>query len=332
MATINDVSKLAKVSLATVSRVVNQPEIVNPKTRARVLQAIEELNYRPNIIARSLLAKRTFAVGVIVNNFTSYYGAMVQGVEREIRRHGLTTIVCSSAETAEGERQAINFLRERQCDAAVYHLEFMPDDEIVSQCLRTGTFVLMNRHIPTLTKNCVYVDNVRGGVMAARYLYERGHRKIATITGPFSYPEVRDRLNGFRDELARLGAPLAASLVFEGGFSRESGYRLASRVFDRLGEVTAVFCHSDDIALGLMEAARQLDVAVPDYLSVLGYDDMEFAEYVTPRLTTIRQPLGDIGGAAGLLAKTLLDKDADASEVGRVFDPVLVERESVASI
>lgn len=331
MATINDVSKLAKVSLATVSRVVNQPDIVNPKTRERVLEAIRELNYRPNIIARSLLAKRTFAVGVIVNNFTSYYGAMLQGVERELRQQGLTTIVCSSAETAEGERQAINFLRERQCDAAIYHLEFMSDDEIVSQCHRTESYVLMNRHISVLGKNCVYLDNVRGGAAAARYLFGRGHRRIATITGPSSYPESRDRLTGFRDELARLGAPLAGSLIFEGTFTRESGYRLASQVFDRLGEVTAVFCQNDEMALGIMEAARQLEVAVPDHISVLGYDDQEFAEYITPKLTTVRQPLFEIGRAAGALVKALLDKEVE-NEVCRVFEPVLVERESVANI
>lgn len=331
MATINDVSKLAKVSLATVSRVVNQPDIVNPKTRERVLEAIRELNYRPNIIARSLLAKRTFAVGVIVNNFTSYYGAMLQGVERELRQQGLTTIVCSSAETAEGERQAINFLRERQCDAAIYHLEFMSDDEIVSQCHRTESYVLMNRHISVLGKNCVYLDNVRGGAAAARYLFGRGHRRIATITGPSSYPESRDRLTGFRDELARLGAPLAGSLIFEGTFTRESGYRLASQVFDRLGEVTAVFCQNDEMALGIMEAARQLEVAIPDHISVLGYDDQEFAEYITPKLTTVRQPLFEIGRAAGALVKALLDKEVE-NEVRRVFEPVLVERESVANI
>jgi LacI family transcriptional regulator len=331
VATINDVSKLAKVSLATVSRVVNQPEIVNPKTRARVLQAIEELNYRPNIIARSLLAKRTFAVGIVINNFTSYYGALLQGAERELRRQGLTTIVCSSAETAEGERQAINFLRERQCDAAIYHLEFMPDDEIVSHCLRSGTFVLMNRHIGALSKNCVYIDNFHGGAAAARHLFEHGHRKIATITGPINYPEARDRLTGFRDELARLGAPLAPSLVFEGAWARESGYRLASQVFDRLGEVTAVFCQNDEMALGLIEAARQLDVSIPDHLSVVGYDDMEFAEYITPKLTTVRQPLFEIGLAAGALAKALLDKDGE-TDVARVFEPVMVERDSVAAI
>ncbi len=332
MATINDVARRAAVSVATVSRVVNRPEIVNPTTRARVVQAIEVLDYRPSQIARSLLLKRSNAVGVAINDFsTDYYGRMVQGVEDVFRRQGIATIVCSTGATAEGERNAVRFLVERQCDALILHLDALRDEDISTMPFGNTPVVFMNRYVGRRPDQSVFLDHRQGGRLAAEYLLSLGHRRFATLTGPQRYYEARQRLEGFQAALLEAGCALPASHVFEGDFLETGGIAAAPHLLALRHQVTAIFIHNDEMAAGFMAEARRAGVEIPADLSVLGYDDIDLARHVHPRLSTIRQPLRGIGQAAGELALAMLQGQRTDLHKKR-FDPEIVARDTVRAI
>ncbi len=329
MATITDVAKRADVSVATVSRVVNRPEIVNAATRARVARAIEELSYRPSQIARSLLLKRSNAVGVVINEFSSdYYGRMVQGVEDIFRQQGIATIVCSTGATIDGERDAIRFLCERQCDVLIMHLDAMRDDDILNGVIGTTPVVFMNRNVDAQPDRSVYLDHRQGGRLAARYLLSKGHTRIATLTGPLDYYEARHRLEGFKTELAEAGHPIPDDFIIEGDFLEESGALFAPTLLALVDRVTAIFFQNDDMAAGFMPVARRAGVDIPAHLSIIGFDDVDLARHVYPRLSTIRQPLRRIGQAAGQVALSLL-QGRDPGGIQRAFEPEIVERDTV---
>jgi LacI family transcriptional regulator len=332
MATINDVARQADVSVATVSRVVNRPEIVNPVTRARVIAAITDLDYRPSQIARSLLLKRSNAVGVAINDFSSdYYGRMVQGVEDVFRQQGIATMVCSTAATLEGESRAIRFLTERQCDVLILHLDAMRDADIAVAPFGNTPVVFMNRFVGRQPDRSVFLDHREGGRLAARFLLGNGHRRIATLTGPLHYYEARQRLEGFKAELASAGLPLPDSHIVQGNFLESAGAAAAPQLLALRGEITAVFAHNDEMAAGFMAAARIHGVDVPDELSVLGFDDVDLARHVYPALTTIKQPLRAIGQAAGELGLALL-RGHNPDGLQKMFAAEIVVRSTVRAL
>ena len=329
MATIVDVSRKAGVSTATVSRVLNHPDMVDEKTRDLVRLASEALGYRPNRIARDLARRSSQTVGVVVNNFSSpYYGVMLDGVDEALVASGWTVIAEASRETADGELRAIQSLMDRQCDTIVVHSDSLDDEALTALFGKNDKLVLMNRLLESFSDRCVHLDNALGGWTAADHLIERGHKNIATITGPETFHEVRGRLKGFQDALKAAGLPLPAHRVIEADFSSAGGKRAVSDLLKRDGSVTAVFSHNDEMALGVIEAARELGLSVPDDLSIIGFDDIAMSALAWPALTTIRQPLHAIGAACGELAFAM-SRQADTTDLQRVFNAQLIERGTV---
>ncbi len=332
MVTMVDVSKRAGVSTATVSRVLNNPDIVDEKTRKAVNEVIAQLGYRPNIVARDLASRSSRTVGVVINRFSAaYYGRMLDGVEAALAPLNFKTIAESSRETIDGERSALESLMSRQCDAIVLHSDLLSDEELSNLMVRNPNLVLMNRLVRGYEQQCVYLDNVRGGEIAAQYLVEKGHRDIAIVTGPKTFYEVADREEGFRAHFNGLGLDAEDCLTLESDFTYRGGHDAMKRVLDSGRSLSAVFFHNDEMAAGGLEYCRENNVSVPGDISVLGFDDVDIARYIFPKLTTIRQPLNPIGVAAGTLAHARA-MGMPTFELKKVFEAEVVERSSVSPI
>ncbi|SLN63468.1 LacI family DNA-binding transcriptional regulator [Pseudooctadecabacter jejudonensis] len=330
MVTMADVARRAGVSKATVSRAFSQPDVVDKSTRALVQAAVAELGYRPNEMARGLASRSSKTVGVVINRFDSlYYGALLDGAEKAIAAEGFKMLAESTRERAEGEREAWSSLLERQCEAVVVHSDSLNDDELTIWMQERPTSVLMNRFLHDVEDRCIHLDNRRGGAMAASYLYDKGHRTIAMVTGPRKFYEVRDRSAGFMETLRGLGV---TPHVIESDFRVEGGYTAVLALLDRDPAITGIFFQNDEMAAGAYEACRERGVRVPDDLSMIGFDDIPVARHLMPKLTTIRQPLRDIGGAAGQLAHALATGQSDTSHIPRVFEAEVVERASVVEV
>ena len=329
-ATIDDVSRLARVSPATVSRVLTGSAPVAAATRRRVLAAVEALGYRPNAFARALVTNRSGGIGVTVNEVSSpYFGAVIAGLERVTRREGLHLMVSSGEADVVSERASIEFLLGRRADALVIQAEALGDDAL-RELVREGPVpaVVFGRSVPGAEGACVVLDNVRGGALATDYLLERGHRRIGHIAGPLTFPDARDRLTGYRRALGAAGVSERDGDVVESDFHEEGGARAAARLLERAPDLTAIFVANDQMAAGALRALREYGREVPADVSVVGYDDVILAQYLTPALTTVRQPLVEMGVAAASLLLSRLD--GVTREVVHRFEPELIERRSVA--
>lgn len=331
--TIKEVSLLARVSPATVSRVLNGTARVNEGTRKRVVEAVRVLGYRPNAFARALATNRSGGIGITVNQVASpYFGAFIKGVEEVARAAGIHLMVSSGFADAELEQDSIEFLLGRRCDGLVVQAEGLSDAYLIDLVRRAGTpVVIFGRHVAEIEDACVYMDNVLGGMLATNYLVEHDHRHIAHVTGPLAWPDARDRLQGYRQALEAAAIGFDERYVIESTFYEEDGALAVLSLLERAPELTAIFLSNDQMAAGAMRVIRDQGRVIPSDISIVGYDDVYLARYLTPELTTIRQPLLDMGRtAAHLLLERLGEEQGE--EVVRRFDPELVERQSVAKL
>ena len=332
MATIREVSRLAGVSTATVSRVLNGTSRVAPPTRERVLEAIATLDFKPNTFARGLATNRSGGIGITVNEVSSpYFGAFIQGVERVVRAKGIHLMVSSGYADAALERASVDFLLERRCDGLVVQADALPDEALIDLVQHgDAPVVVFGRSIAEIADACVVLDNELGGTLATAYLLRHGHRHIGHVTGPLAYADARDRLIGYRRALEAAGIAYDERYVVESTFLEEGGAVAAGRLLERAPELSAIFLANDQMAAGAMRALRERGLRIPDDVSVVGYDDVFLARYLTPTLTTVRQPLVEMGRAAADLLLARLD--GDRREVVHRFEPELVERQSVARL
>ncbi|MHA7879324.1 MAG: LacI family DNA-binding transcriptional regulator [Saccharospirillum sp.] len=330
MATIREVSRHAQVSVATVSRVVNGSKWVAETTRQRVLDAMAELGYQPNAFARSLATNKSDTIGMVVGDLTGpFFGPLMQSAERVIRQAGKHLIVTAGHATLEDERDAVEFLLKRRCDALIVHLDRMPDEDVIQLFDREPTpIILENRLIPEWQDRCIRIDNEAGGYLATRHLLELGHRQIAHITGPLYKADARDRLAGYRRALEEAGIGFDEHAVVEGDFLESGGARALQRLWQRKVHFTALFCGNDLMAIGAMNRFRHQGMKVPEHCSIIGYDDVLMSSYVEPALTTIRVPVEDIGTQAAQLALSVYGQTFN--DVQRCFSPELIVRQSAA--
>jgi LacI family transcriptional regulator len=332
MATIREVSRLARVSPATVSRVLNGTTPVAPVTRKRVLEAVAALAYTPNAFARGLATNRSGGIGVTVNEVSSpYFGAFIAGVEQVAREEGLHLMVSSGFAEAEAEHASIEFLFGRRCDGLVVQAEGLPDDDLID-LVRSGPapVVVFGRSVAEIEDACIVMKNEPGGALATQHLLEFGHRRIGHVAGPLSYPDARDRLHGYRRAIEAAGLVYDERCVVESNFLEEGGAKATARLLERVPELTAIFFANDQMAAGGMRTLHESGRDVPGDISVVGFDDVFLAQYLTPTLTTVRQPLVDMGRSAAHLLLARLGHDR--REVVHRFDPELVERQSVARV
>ncbi|MEJ2382845.1 MAG: LacI family DNA-binding transcriptional regulator [Xanthomonadales bacterium] len=328
MATIYEVSELAGVSLATVSRVMNNSGKVAAATRKRVEDAMRELGYRPNSIAQSLASHRSNCVGVLVSELHGpIFGALLGTIESELRHAGKFAIFSVGHNEAERERQGIEFLASRNCDALILHVEALPTEYFLENTPELLPFVLINRDDPPLLDNCIRLNNEQGGYLATRSLLELGHRRIGYISGPVGWGDADARIAGHRRALREFGVAFEDRLFVEGNYQWRSGELGTRRLLEIEPNLTAVVCANDEMAAASIRVIRDAGLGVPEDLSVIGFDNVRWSSYLEPQLTTIDYPADQLGCMAARWVLRNVYGDTGV-EVQQDFEPRLVRRAS----
>jgi LacI family transcriptional regulator len=324
--TIVDIAEAASVSASTVSRVLRHDRRISPATTERVHRAAEELGYRPNLIAQELVKGRSMTIGVLIQHpASSYFGQILNGIEVALGDTGYHSLVASGDWRRERERSALDLLVRRRVDALIVIGGTLPDEELASAVASVPT-ICVSRSAPTGSHGIV-VENREAARRAVEHLIGLGHERIAHITGDPVMTDARARLAGYLDALRAAGIAPDARLVVEGGFLVDGGARGVDELVERGAELTALFVANDVMAPSALLALARHGLDVPGDVSVVGFDDDEQAAWLRPPLTTMRQPLFDIGMRAALGALRLLDGDDPQLPV---LVPELVVRESTA--
>jgi len=331
MATIYEVSKLAGVSLATVSRVMNDSGKVTPKTREKVLAAIAELGYVPNSMAQSLASRRSNSVGILIPELHGpFFGVMLSSLEKELRDAGKRVIITAGHSDENKERDCIEFLLGSSCDALILHVYSVPHDYLVELNKGPVPIVILNNYVPELADNCIFLDNEHGGYIATKALLELGHTDLAYISGPHWKSDSFKRLAGHKRAMQEFGLEVNEKLIIEGNFEEASG-RAAMQQLLSLGiSFTGVVCANDEMAAGAIDIARKQGIGVPDDISVIGYDNVYFTNYLNPRLSSIGCRISEMGQMAARCVLKNAYGQTDL-EIQNTFKPRLVLRESVKS-
>ena len=332
MATIYEVSNLAGVSLATVSRVINNNTRVSDKTRQKVESAMRELGYRPNSIAQSLASNCTNSVGILVSELHGpFFGQMMAGIESELRAAGKHVIITTGHSEEDKEKEGIDFLITRNCDALIVHVEGLTDEYLIELSKGKTPIYFMSRIIPKLEENCIHLDNELGGYLAAKALIEQGHTKIAYISGPQFKPDSQNRLRGHKRALSENNIDFNEKLFFEGDFKETGGKEGLKNLLGKNASFTALVCANDEMASGAMTYAREHNFALPEDLSIIGFDNIIFSRHIYPKLTTIDNPVYEMGHmAAKLVLKNVYQQKGIS--IDYFFEPAVISRDSIAHI
>lgn len=296
------------------------------ETKNRVLEIVEEMNYKPNALARSLITRKTKTIGLVLPDITNpFYPEVARAIEDIANNKGYSVMLCNTDNNLEKEKRYINVLKEKFVDGIIFTTDTSLNQEEFNNLVGNTPTLILDENVEVNYKYGVFVDNVKGGYEAGKYLLGLGHKKIACITGPLESKNSLDRMEGFRGVLLKHGIKLDKSLTFEGDYKIESGIKAIKYFGNR--EYTAIFAFNDMMAFGVYKGLKSKGYNVPEDVSVVGFDDLDFAQIVEPSLTTIKQPVYKIGKAAGeLLIKIIEDKSCDDNII--VYEPKLVKRGS----
>jgi LacI family transcriptional regulator len=300
--TIVDIAREVGVSHATVSRVLNGHEGVKPATRQRVLDAVERLGYVANLQARRLAGGRSHVIGLIVSGLTNgYTNQLLEGIEIAVSETDYDLLLYSSISRTRRrihESSYVDRLINGLADGLLIISPFFPEAYIERLEQHNFPYVLVDHSDQRGNRPVIYATNHQGAREATEYLTQLGHRRIGFITGWQLHPSTSERLEGYKAALAAHGLVFDAALVRQGDFLTEGGYRAGLELLTLPDAPTAIFASSDDMAIGVMDAARQLHLRIPDDISIVGFDDIHQASLVYPKLTTVSQSLSQTGAAA----------------------------------
>lgn len=334
MTTISQVAKRAGVSKATVSRVLSGNGYVGQEKRERVLQAIAETGYRPNLLARNLANKSTQTIGLVVTN-TLYSGnifsELMSHSARIMEQQNRQLILADGKHTAEQERAAIQFLLDLRCDGIIIYPRFLSIDEldaIISQ--HKQPILVINRRLRINDSFCIYSDQKAASQMAVSYLIEQGHREIAFITGSLDSPTSQERLSGYQTALHAQGIAINQQLIVQGKWTAQSGMMAVNTLLATGQSFSAIVASNDEMAIGAIKQLTVNNIAVPETVSVIGFDDIPLAPYIIPSLSSIKFPVTDmINQTINLLVSML-----DGGELTQLkpFKGSLVLRDSVTVV
>ena len=327
MSTLHDVAKLAGVSPMTVSRVVNGSDAVSPLLRERVEQALAETGYMPNKLARSLRARRTDTIALLLPDMTNpFFTTLAHGVETAAREAGLTMILANSDEREDEEQRLAQMLLQRQVDGILVVTAGTGEDTIRLCRDHDVPFVAVDRRPEGAEADVVRTDSEDGAHKLGQLLVELGHRNMAALAGPASVPTAADRVAGFRRAVVT-EAGLPEPLVLYGSFSIESGRDMALRAMATEPRPTAVFAANNFVAIGTQHALLELGLRVPEDVAVVGFDDLPVAMVTFPFLTVVAQPAFEIGlQSVAVLLDRLANPDGPTRDV--ILPTRLVIRQS----
>src|ERR1700692_3414998 len=327
--TIKDVARESGVNISTVSRALNNGYGVNDQTREHVIARAARLNYRPNRIARGLATGRSHSLGLIISDIRNpFFAEVARGAEDAARAGNCDLVLCNSDLDADKQMHYVRSLLEKRIDGILMNSVSALSREQQAQLTASGVpIVLLNRTPSNQGFSTVCANNEAGGAMAARYLLELGHRKIAHLTGPKQHGNLSDRTRGFVRTL-QAAKNAIQPIVRYGKFNFAGGADLTTKLLDAHPDVTAIFAANDVMAFGVVKAALERGLRIPQDLSLIGFDNIEFSGIVHPPLTTIHQPKYEMGQAAvEILLRLARNKEKQMPE-HRLLGVELIERQS----
>ncbi|WP_318494243.1 substrate-binding domain-containing protein [Photobacterium leiognathi] len=334
MATMKDVAKLAGVSTSTVSHVINKTRFVSEEISARVNKAAKELNYyAPSALARSFKVNRTKTIGMLVTTSTNpFFGEVVKGVERSCYQQGYSLILCNTEGDHQRMHESINTLLQKRVDGLILMCAALEGEHFdIFEHYADIPVVVMDWGPMQFTSDKIQDNSLRGGYMAAKYLIDAGHSEIGCITGPLDRIQAEMRYNGYLQAMDEAGFSVEPSWVVEADFECEGGYNAFTQLHANGTLPSALVVANDMMAMGVINAANELGIQIPEQLSIIGYDDIHIAKFMSPSLTTIHQPKYRLGQAAVETLLTRLDEPETAPRIIEL-EPTLVERNSVKSL
>ncbi|MEX0298587.1 MAG: LacI family DNA-binding transcriptional regulator [Kordiimonas sp.] len=308
MTTIRDVSRVAGVSVATVSRAMTRPEKVSEKTREKVLAAIAETKYKPDVSARNFSTRKSRTIVVLVPDISNpFFSRVIRGIEHTAQRVGYSVLLGDTRGDPSIEDSYAGMVEARLADGIIQLNGRLPFDgaEETPVPLVNACDCVDRDDIPTIA-----LENAKAARAMTQHLLSLGHRRIAVVKGPNDSSLTRERLRGYAEALAEEAIELDDALIAEGDFSAASGENAATDLLSLQQKPTAIFCFNDEMAMGVMHHAKQLGFSVPADLSVVGFDDIQFAQYCDPPLTTIRQPAESFGSKAMTVLLGILQGEA----------------------
>lgn len=295
---IKDIAALAKVSPATVSRALSSPELVSKKTLNKVKKIVDEMGYRPNRIGASLRTRKSGNIVAIIPDITNPVNAgIIRAIEQGAQSAGYSILLGDTQGLLERERHYADLVTSGQADGILLFCSRMPFkvDPSLPLLGQIPPMVNANESMNTDEVVQVAVDNVAAAKTAVSYLISQGHKRIAAITGPDDIPSSNERLQGYVEAIEEAGLTVDNDLQIAGCYTVDSGVKCAEKLLLLRKRPTAIFCFNDEMAIGVMKLLKKQGFLIPEDLSVMGFDDIHYAEYVTPALSTVHQPLQEIG-------------------------------------
>ncbi|ENM5735356.1 substrate-binding domain-containing protein [Vibrio mimicus] len=333
MATMKDIARLAGVSTSTVSHVINKSRFVSDEIAERVNNAAQQLNYAPSALARSLKMNRTRTIGMLVTTSTNpFFGEVVKGVERSCYHKGYNLILCNTEGDNQRMKASINTLLQKRVDGLLLMCSTLEGERLdVFDRYPDIPVVVMDWGPILFASDKIQDNSLQGGYMAAKHLIECGHKEIGCITGPLIRHQAQMRYEGYKRALSEKGIAINPDWIVESDFECEGGYNAFEKLCERGKLPSALFVCNDMMAMGVIQAANLRGLRVPYDLSLIGYDDVHIAKFMSPALTTIHQPKYRLGKAAiDTLLYRLENPDTTAQVVQ--LEPTLVARGSVRKL
>ena len=331
-ATIKDIANMTGLGLATISSYLNGGS-VRPKNKEKIEKAISELHYEVNETARQLKTNRTRSIGAVIPELSnSFCGKVLSHIEDVVRQHGYAVLVCDCRSDKTREKEAVDFLMRRRVDG-LFIIPVDPTGDNLRDFRKTGKpIVVMDREIRALNCDSVVVDNRKAIHQAVRLLTQKGHKHIGMLACPEENHTAMERIRGYREAVEEFGLESNEDYIYKGNDTIDSGAKGIEELLGKFPELTAVIAASYRMGMGAVIGINELGIEVPEQLSLVGFDDPQFARAVHPQLTIINQPVSRIGEeAAGLMLRRL--QETECSETEHIcLDTSILEGRSVASL
>ncbi len=334
MATIKDVAREAQVSIATVSRVINQSPKASPAAIEAVQTAMKKLGYRPNANARALVSQSSNTVGVLVGDVSDpFFGAMVKAVDEQALRQNKHVLIGNGYHDAQTEQQALELLLNNRCDALLVHSKGLSDEALSKLADELPNLVLINRYIENIAPRCIALDNFHGAYLATQHLIEQGHRHIGYLGSNQHIEDSSQRYHGYRQALIDHHIELHQDYVAYGEPNLLGGEQAMQNLLPQAASLTAIACYNDYMAAGAMSVLAGQHIRVPQQVSLIGFDNSMVSQYLNPKLTTIDYPITEMAQQALKLSLQLAQGiDVNHADQANMIKPTLVLRNSVTAL
>jgi len=330
---IKDVAKLAKVSIASVSRYLNKPEIVKPLTRKRIQEAINILGYRPSLIAQSMRSQASKYIAMILEDMSNpFYTDVLNGAEESALESGYNIVVLNINRDIKKKEYYSDIVFRRGFAGVIYCFTMYKEDEKILKNLKDKDihFVLIENELFKDKYTCINTDNFKAGYKGTEYLINKGHKNIAIVGFNSFHDQVNSRKKGYVEALREYSLKYNPEFVFNTTLNIEGGEKIGEEVYKKINKLDSVFCFSDLIAVGLMKKLKSLKVKIPDDISILGFDNIELTKIVDPTLSTVHQKKKLLGAKA---VESIISSKNNTEEINSIIlDVKIIERESIKVI